>query len=293
MKKVWIVAIALLSLAFLVFAALFFIGYFKPKPGGILVTTTPASSVFVNGDLVGKTPYEGTFRPGEFSIKLVPESGEKNLLPFETRVSLVSGVKTVVRREFGETEETSSGEIISFEKEDGKGNSLIVISTPDNAQVSIDGTPKGFAPYKISTITPGEHQISIKAVGFLERILTVKSIPGYRLSIIASLAKEEVKPEEVAGATTEIKTFVEILETPTGFLRVRTLPGSGGSEIHQVKPGEKYLFLEEDSATGWFKIQVQDPAPGLPNGIMGWVSNEFSRKIDEEVTLPDSPPATF
>ena len=80
----------------------------------------------------------------------------------------------------------------------------------------------------------------------------------------------------MAGEKTELKSFIEILDTPTGFLRVRTLPGSAGSEIHQVKPGEKYPFLEEDEETGWFKIQFQDPAPGLPEGIVGWVSNEFT-----------------
>lgn len=293
MKKVWMIVISAISLALLGMATLFLIGYFKPKPGGILVNTNPASSVFINGNLVGKTPYEGTFKVEEVVVKLVPESGDKNYLPYEAKVSLVSGVKTVVRREFGETEDTSSGEIISFEKEEGKGISLVVVSTPDNAQVSIDGTPKGFAPYKISTISPGEHQVSVKAVGFTERVLTINTVTGYRLSIITNLAKEEVKTQDVAGGKTEVKTFVEILETPTGFLRVRTGPGGAGSEIHQVKPGEKYPFLEEDADTGWFKIQIQEKAPGLPEGIVGWVSNEFSKKVDEEVSLPDSPPATF
>ncbi len=293
MKKVWVVIISLISLALLALAGLFLVGYLKPKPGGILVSTSPASSVFINGNLVGKTPYEGTFKAGDVSIKLVPESGEKNYLPFETKVSVIPGARTVVRREFGETEDQSSGEVVSFEKEEGKGVSLIVISTPDNAQVAIDGTPKGFAPYKISTITPAEHQVSIKAIGYTERTLTVKTMTGYRLSIIVNLAREEVKTEEVAGEKTEIKAFVEILDTPTGFLRVRTEPGSKGSEIHQVKPGEKYPFLEEDTETGWYKIQIQDPAPGLPEGIVGWVSNEFTKKIDEEVTTKSSPTPTL
>ena len=291
MKKVWMVVISLLSIGFLLLATLFLIGYFKPKPGGILVSSTPVSNVFVNGNLVGKTPYEGTFKAGEISIKLVPETLDKNYIPYETKTNLISGVKTVIKREFGDNGEESSGDMVSFEKEVGKTASLIVTSTPDNSQVSIDGTPKGFSPFKLSTITPGEHQISIKSAGYLERNLTVKIVEGYRLSIVFNLASSAASSEAVAGVTTETKTFVEILETPTGFLRVRTEPGTAGSEIHQVKTGEKYIFLEEDGQTGWFKIQVQEAAPGLPDGIVGWVSNEYSKKIDEEVEI--SSPATF
>ncbi|MFI5240956.1 MAG: PEGA domain-containing protein [Microgenomates group bacterium] len=293
MKAAKIIAISIISIVLLIGIALFFIGYFKPKPGGILVSTSPASSVYINGEMVGKTPYEGTYKAGETVIKLVPDSSaDKTYLPFETKVSLVSGVKTVIRREFSENEDMSSGDIISFEKEGGSETSLVVISTPDNSQISVDGTPKGFAPYKLLNVIPGEHQISIKSVGFRDRVLTVKAVSGYRLSIITDLAKDETQ-EKVAAAETEIKTYIEILTTPTGFLRVRTEPGSGGKEVQQVNPGEKFLLLEEDEASGWYKVQLEAPVPGLPNGREGWVSNEYSKKVEEEVTLPDSPPETF
>ncbi|MCX6704567.1 MAG: SH3 domain-containing protein, partial [Candidatus Woesebacteria bacterium] len=75
------------------------------------------------------------------------------------------------------------------------------------------------------------------------------------------------------------RTYIEILSTPTGFLRVRSGPGATGSEIAQVKPGDRYLFLDEDVATGWVKIQYEAPAAGLPNGIEGWVSGQYIKKI--------------
>src|SRR3989344_9337460 len=179
MKKVWIIVIFIISVAFLTLAVLFIVGYFKPKLGGILVSTIPNSSVFINGKLVGKTPYEGAFEQGDIKVELVPESGEKKYITFKTKATLVSGVKTVIRHEFGESNEKSSGEIISFEKEAPKGISLVVVSFPDNAQVVIDGVPKGFSPYKISMVSPGEHKVSVKAIGYLERTLTVKTLPGY------------------------------------------------------------------------------------------------------------------
>jgi hypothetical protein len=292
MRTFKIVGITILSLGFLLAAALFFIGYFKPKPGGILISSQPAASVYVDGKMVGKTPYEGTYESKAISIDLVPEEDGKNYEPYKTRVTLVSGVKTVIRREFAEGEGGSSGDIVYFEKERGKTASLVVFADPDNSQVFIDGTAVGFTPYKSGNVTDGEHQVAIKSSGYIDRGISVRALTGYKLTIFVELAKvlEESKVEAV---TSEIKTFIEILDTPTGFLRVRSEPGSAGREIHQAKPGEKYLFLEEDTETGWYKIQLEAPTAGLPNGRDGWVSNEYSKKIEEEVNInPTQIPAT-
>lgn len=295
MRHLKVVIIGLISLAFLWGATWFLASYFKPKPSGVQINTTPSSSVYINGDFVGKTPYEASFPLEELSLRLIPDASDKMYVPFESRVSLTPGVKTVVRHEFAETQDVDAGFTVSFEKGIKDEAALVIISTPDNAQVSIDGVPKGFTPYKLNHLTPGEHVVTLKSIGFKDRELTANLVPGYRLSLIADLGKDEVPIEpEVAAVQTEIKTLVEISDTPTGFLRVRTDPGSAGSEIAQVKPGEKYIFLEEDGATGWYKIQVQEPAAGLPDGIVGWVSNQYSKKIEEEVsTRPKNqiPPA--
>ncbi len=260
-------------------------GYLKPKPGGILINTTPISSVYINGDLVGKTPFRGTYDTGSVGIKLVPEIADQNLIPYETRLSLVSGIQTVVLYNFGKTTDEASGDIISFEKENRQTTSLVVVSTPDNAQISVDGVPRGFTPYKTSTISPAEHKITIKVPGYTERNLTVKTLQGFRLTVFAKLAKSSdvVQSSETPVATPApvIKTYIQILDTPTGFLRVRTEPGTKGEEIAEVKPGSKYPYLDTDTATGWFKIQYGDVKPGLPNGIVGWVSNQFTKKIEE------------
>lgn len=261
---------------------LFLLGYLKPKPGGILVNTTPASNVFINNLMVGKTPYEGNYKAEDVVLKLVPTSTDKTYLPYEAKLTLVSGTKTVVRREFGESDDTSSGDIVSFLKDGGGDSSLTVISTPDNAQITVDGVARGFAPYKATNLTPGEHMVGIKAPDYLDRNLTIKTVSGYRLIIIAKLAKDQTKKQETqVPSQTQTKTFVEILTTPTGYLRVRTEPGAKGEEIAQVKPGEKYPFLDEDADSGWFKIQLEAPVTGLPNGRDGWVSNQYAKKVEE------------
>lgn len=265
---------SMVSLIFLVAAVLFLIGYFKPKPGGIFIDSLPVSKVYVNGEFVGKTPYNGVYRAEEVTIKLIPES-EEELLPFETKLNLVSGIQIVVRREFGKTEEDSSGDIISFDRVDPKESGVVTISIPENAQVSLDGIPRGFTPYKTSSVVSGEHQITVKALGYVDRTVVVKVLEGYRLTVFVKLGIS--KKETQATSIPDVKKYVEILNTPTGFLRVRTEPGTKGEEIAEVKPGSKYQFLEEDAETGWFKIQYSDPKPGLPNGIVGWVSNQYTR----------------
>lgn len=63
---------------------------------------------------------------------------------------------------------------------------------------------------------------------------------------------------------------VKILDTGTGFLRVRSGPGLNFGEVARVKPGEVYEYL--DVQPGWYKIKVSDT-------VTGWVSSQFATKI--------------
>lgn len=285
MKILKITTISLIALTTLGVAILFISNYFKEKPGGIFISTSPTSDVYINGNLVGKTPYAYTYKAGEIRLRIVPNSPDQKLIAYETKITLVPGIQTVVRREFGKSEDESSGDTISFDRIGGDETGLIVISTPENAQVSVDGLPQGFAPYKTLSISPAEHQITVKAPGYIDRIMTVKTQKGFRLSLYAKLAKS-IMPQPTATPAPIERTYVEILVTPTGFLRVRSGPGVAGSEIAQVKPGSQYLFLDTDVASGWVKIQYEVPKAGLPNGIEGWVSGQYIKKITvmEEAT---------
>ncbi len=278
MKAIKVTIISLIALSTLGIAIFIVLNYYKEKPAGILINTSPVSDVYINGNLVGKTPYSNTYKAGEIYLKIVPNSSSQKLITYETRITLISGIETVVRREFGESEDKSSGDTISFNRIGRSETGIIVISTPENAQVSVDGLPQGFAPYKTSSISPVEHQITIKAPGYTDRIMTLKTLMGYRLSLYAKLAKASA-PQPVASPAPIERTYVQILSTPTGFLRVRSGPGAAGSEIALVKPGDQYLFLDEDVATGWIKIQYEAPKAGLPNGIEGWVSGQYVKKI--------------
>jgi hypothetical protein len=281
MRKVRILLIVILGLGILIGLTLFLIGYLKPKSAGIFIETTPASVVFVNGSEIGKTPYDGTFPPGEVTLKLVPEATSSLLSSFETKVALTSGIKTVVRRTFGETDDTSEGEIVSFEKVQGGESSLVVVSFPDAAKVIVDGATRGFTPVKVSSLTPGEHQIVVSAPGFSERTLNVKTLLGYKLTAIVKLAVLATTPVEPAPE--EKQTLIEILTTPTGFLRVRSEANTSSSEVAQVKPGEKYLFMEENDDASWIKIEYE-------KGKYGWISGQYGKKVEEVLPTPTPAP---
>ena len=260
-------------IAVLMVGAAVYYFFLRPKGAGLLIESDPVSLVFINGEQVGRTPYEATQTPGEITVKLVPEANEP-LAPYETKVSLEPGIKTVVRRSFGATVDTSAGEVISFEKMGNDQIAISVVSSPDAAQVSLDGQVKGFTPIKISDVTAGEHQLAIFSPGYGQRTFSVKSAEGFRLTAVVSLAKSSDQPEELSvfedikrdnGETTK---KVKIAQTDTGFLRVREEPTTNSREVGQVKPGETYDLVEEDETAGWLKIKFDNKE--------GWVSGEYA-----------------
>ena len=87
--------------------------------------------------------------------------------------------------------------------------------------------------------------------------------------------EEEKKEEEEEEQEEEMQVFIKILSTPNNFLRVRGKPSTTSEEIGRVNSGEKYLYVETDEQSGWFKIEYEE-------GEQGWVSDEYAEMIEEE-----------
>lgn len=264
MQKVKTLIFAVFVIVILILVGLFFIGYFRPKSAGLNVYANQESSVFVDGELIGKTPIQKTLPPKEIVLKIVPSSGQTQ---FESKLTLTPGVETMIRRDFTDGSFDSAGEAVSFEKTTTKEASFVVVSVPDKAQITIDGIIKGFAPHKIESISPGEHQVLISSPGYLDRAFTIKAYAGYKLTAVIELAKAPLV-EPVLGV--KVKK-VQILSTPNGFLRVRENPSTASAELAQVQPGSLYNFQEERS--GWYSIEYSP-------GFFGWVANEYSEIIE-------------
>lgn len=250
--------------------------YWKSRQptAGLKIETNISSLVFVDNLQVGQTPVEKTFVPGEVSLKIIPTSTSSAIPTYQTKVKLTSQVYTVVRRDFGESDLLSAGDIISLEPQSAKTASLsVVTASPESASVTLDGQPQGFTPLFVASVIPGDHEITISSPGFADRQISAKAIAGYKLSINVKLAGTPPPPAptpQPATSSASLKGYVTITETPTKFLRVRAAASTGAKELGKVYPGDKYKVL--DSQTGWYQIQVDLDATNS-----GWISSQYAK----------------
>jgi len=250
---------------------------------GLQVKSDPVASVFLDSRFLGRTPYEDRIEPGEYTLKLIPESTATAAASWQGKVTLQANILTFVNRELGTSDLNSSGEVISLERLTGKDTEVSIVTTPDGAEVKIDGQDKGTAPLLLRNIEPGEHEIIITSPGFLSKSVKVKATTGFKLtasiqlgvgSSEGTLPETTPKPGEEKPQTSETnapeKPYVVILDTPTGWLRVRSEPSTTASEAGKVNPKEKYHLLDEKS--GWYKIKLED--------IEGWISGRYAEKVE-------------
>ncbi len=254
--------------------------------GALQVTSSPKSKVYLDGKLIGETPLcmceaNQTIKAGSYTVKLIPTQG--NFRSFEEKITISPSVLTVVDRTFGEGA-FSSGSIISLvklnEKEDVE---LSVVTFPDKAILTLDNSqsPSGVSPLLLKDLTDSDHELKISKEGYIDKVLRIRTIKGYRLEttvtlsvlpdVSSSSAFPEITPTETPEKTEEASPSakITILQTPTGFLRVRKDASTASVEVGRVNPGEEYEFLDEKN--GWYKIKLNDSEEG-------WVSGQYATK---------------
>jgi len=272
-RKLISTLLAIVGLSIIGFAILFFIGLFDEQEAGILIESEPVARVYINNSEVGMTPYESNLKSGEINIKIKPEPANGVILDdYETKVNLVGGIKTIIKRSFSQNEEYSSGITVSFEKNGGQASYVTAVSIPDGAKVTIDGKSYGYTPIRIE-IPAGDHNLVISADGHLEKSLPIKVYKGFKLTTVVKLAK--IKPTEIEtiipNSQADSLGRIKIGKTDTGFLRVRSGANTGFPEVGQVKPDEEYEILEVGEQGRWYKIKFGE--------IEGWVAAEFVTKV--------------
>lgn len=252
--------------------------------GALQVTSSPKSKVYLDGELIGETPLcmcdaDNTVSTGSHTIKLIPDSG--NFLPFEEKITISPSVLTVVDRTFGEGA-FSSGSVISLAPiSDNKDAQLSIVTFPDKTLLTLDNsnTPSGTSPLLLKNLTESDHELKISKEGYLDKVLRIRTANGYRLEAVVTLSVAPdtgsdsavlnipLAPEEAETATSSAK--VTILDTPTGFLRVREDATTSSKELGRVSPGKKYELLDEKN--GWYQIKTEDD-------ITGWISGRYASK---------------
>lgn len=269
-----------------IFLAVLVFGGYKLLSGGsgvsgLKILSTPTASIFLNEKLIGKTPFDDKYSSGEYILKLIPEGISSQTVSWQGKINLNPQVLTYVNRELGTSELTSAGEILTLEKISQSQAQLAVTSQPDGATVILDGQEKGNTPLVATEVTLGDHEVAVSSPGFTTRTVRISAVTGFKLSASIQLALApgaEAVPTGTATAsslttkTTEVaKPYVLIKDTPTGFLRVRMEPSLSATEAAQVKPSEKYPYLDEK--TGWFKIKYEGEKSG-------WVSASYAQKVE-------------
>ena len=263
--------IALVLVMVLAISAAGVVGYklLKSQKAKISVESNPSAIVYIAGEEVGKTPYEGIWEAGEVIVKLVP--GDP-LVPYETKVNLLADRQTLIKRDFGSSEEVSGGQVISYEKVGANETSLSLLSTPDYAQVLIDGNIRGFSPIMNYSVSSDTHQVVVTKIGYLDNTFEVSTQKGYKAVVVVKLI---ATGEPVASPTPASTTiYVQILDTPSGFLRVRAEGSTTSNEIARVKPGDKLLFVSQDAKGEWYQVVYAE------GDKKGWIFSQFAKKLD-------------
>ncbi|HOX96355.1 MAG TPA: SH3 domain-containing protein [Candidatus Woesebacteria bacterium] len=264
------------------------------KKAGIQVTAHPDANVVINGESVGKTPYYAANKnAGSYTIQMTAiDSGQT----WETKINLLGGTLSTVHREFGETQDKSHSYSLSFEKlSSSKASAVSVVSLPSNATTSIDGQPNDFTPLNID-IDSGPHVFTFTAPGYQDKIINANVQPGYRLLLNFTMAALDITPtptptiatpsatptlsknttvtplpKQATSSAVVAKPYVEILTTPTGWLKVRESASTSANELAKVNPGDKFPYKESDT-TGWYYIEYTD-------GEWGYVSTTYAKLV--------------
>lgn len=279
------------------------------KKAALSVKATPKATIFLDGEHLGQTPYYNEkLKQGEYVLKIVPESSGEALSIWEGRLTLSPGILTVVDRELGLTQDSSSGEILSFEPLADKNDiSMTVVTTPDGAVVNLDGEPRGFAPLSIDDLSEGDHILVITSPGYRERSIKTKTVKGHKLIASVQLAREtvaiETEEEEEATKSAEAspKTSPKPSPTPSpgaspspqaspkssptadiarpyaqvnnevdGYVNCRSGPvRESDNLVTTLDHGDKFPFLDEQS--GWYQVEYETDK-------QCWITGKYAEK---------------
>lgn len=233
------------------------------EKSGIYVLSDPTdATVFLDGKEVGKTPFDrDNLEVRDYTVKI--EKGDSR---WQGKVKLTGGTVAIINRDLSVDQSLSAGEILTLDR----GSGITVVSSPQGADVEIDGVNYGKSPVAIN-ISSGEHTVVVSSPKFLKRSTKVELPQGLKLTVYVELALSEVDLTTIATPVTKETVEVLVKPTPTGFLRVRETPSLNGKEVAQVKPGTKLILLEE--AGDWDRVR-------LPDEKEGYVSSAYVEKIN-------------
>ncbi len=242
------------------------------------MTSNPQSKVYLGGKLIGQTPLckceaADMLRVGSYTLRLVPI--DTALSEYQEKIEIAPSVLTVVDRKFAKAAVSDGSVIFLTSLPEKSATELLVLSLPDKAEVFMDNASVGQTPLLLSDLTESDHALRVRKNGYKDKVVRIRTPKGYKLTTRIYLGIDEAKVETIASPSaglspTPAKSVkVTILQTPNGFLRVRTDASLTAVEIDRVSPGETFEVVDERN--GWYQIK-------LPSGKEGWISSQFAKK---------------
>lgn len=280
------------KILFFVIFSLIFIVYFSynfyTSKALLSIESVPESMVYINGEQKGKTPIDLELRNSHVLVRLVPENLSEGLDNYETDVKLTPKVKTIVRHVFDTSASLSQTEVISFEK-DGISNSsnVAIVTIPNGARVRLDNKEQGVSPVKVSNLLSGRHKVEVSASGYRTRSFDVQAVDGYLLTAFVDLSQDDTQKTDESivsvlsshtqedDSVVEDSKYIQILDTPTGYLRVREKPSVDSEELDTVRPGEIFKVLSFSAEQGWYEIEIPSVDPSAPIES-GWITSRYA-----------------
>jgi hypothetical protein len=281
-KMTVVVIVTLLFVGFL--GTKLFFDIMNKKEGRLRVVSNQDAVFFLDNVMKGKTPFENTVKEGTYMLKVIPEqTSTHSAVTWEKKVTVSVDTLTFVDVRLENTDIGSSAEVYWLSPRNGFGTKpagLMVESEPAGALVYLDNDEKGISPITIDAVAEGSHELTLFMPGFVRKTKKINVPPR---SYLHAFMKLPVDPNQapkysptdqivVATAAADLKqpaNTVRILDTPTGWLRVREEPNLGASESGRVNPGQVFEYISEEA--GWFQIR-------LSKDVVGWISSQFAQK---------------
>ena len=244
---------------------------------GLSIITTPSGAdVWLDGEIVGKSPISLSPNRGVHKIKITNESHVSRELEIniEEDFRLVIEVFLSYDPFSSEPKKLKDQKLVVYDLSTSntkllrnpKSWSEAVFFFEKSVKISFDVTmdKNGNLYYKTKSdwdkkLKDGKEII----VGYLG------DLSNKNISEAANKTLESISTKSKLTKKTPAKKTVQILSTPTGTLNVRSGPNLSYSIVTKVKPGDKYTLLEEK--TDWYKIDV--------NGNQGWISAQYTKII--------------
>lgn len=237
----------------------------KPRSGLRVEANLPSKVILGEKDL-GTTPLMSeNLVEGEYLITLIPTEttpdATASASSWKGYVRLNGGTLSIVNRDLGTDEMSSSGEVITLEK----GEGITVVSTPSGAEVKLDGQNVGRTPISLSKITAGEHQLMVSKDTYIARSSRVNIVDGYNLTWTVDLARSETDLTTLPTLPTITTNELVVKATPTGFLRLRASASTASREVGRVNTGEILTLIEE--LPNWYKVKTSAGTEGYVSSI--------------------------